>query len=359
MYQGHNASRRRHSVAWNSVQNDLVPRHLHDVLAASGTRPWLRVGPRPHLLILNSYHKGYNWADEQSETILETLEKAVPNATKDVVYMDWKRHPTQTTLKDMETTLRHRYAEQVVDLIVTTDDAALIFALNHRDTLFSHAPVVYSGVFPDTTKALAANQPNVTGVYEYLDPEETIAFARELNPGYRQVYVIHDSSETSQTFEVKIRDAEAKVVPPLELHVLRNLTFGKIRQNLGILPKDSFVLLASYARDATGLVMSPENFAGHFSAASAIPVYTFYNHMVETGVVGGVVLDGQLEGQAAAKLAISILHGIPASMFAPVDRETLRPTINYAPARRFGLALDRLGPNVRIHGKPFSFIETY
>ncbi|MBN2753035.1 MAG: EAL domain-containing protein [Rhodospirillaceae bacterium] len=316
-------------------------------------------GKTARILILNSYHKGYNGTDEQSETILDRLEKAIPTATKDVVYMDWKRHPTQATLDDMETTLRHRYAGKSVDLLITTDDAALIFALQHRRALFSDAPIVYSGIFPDTAKALTANQSNVTGVYEYLAPKETFDLARKLNPNYQKIYVIHDSSETSLDFEIELREAIAEMTPPLEFHVIRDMPFKKIQQRLATLPEESFVLLASYARDSDGLVMDPERFAAKFSQSSSVPVFTLYNHIIGSGVVGGVVLDGELQGEAATQLAISILHGSPASSLPPVDRRTLRAIIDYDQAQRFSLPLNRLGPDVRIHGKPFSFIETY
>ena len=117
-------------------------------LAASEV--WARGAP--HVVILNSYHRGYAWTDEQSDAMLRVLVAAEPTAIIDVAYMDWKRHPTPATLSNNYALLRSRHQGQAVDLVLTTDDAALTFALKHRAELFSGAPIVFSGVFESSAR---------------------------------------------------------------------------------------------------------------------------------------------------------------------------------------------------------------
>ena len=72
----------------------------------------------PHILILNSYHRGYNWTDEQSDSALRNIYEKIPNATVDVVYMDWKRFPFPSTIHDLQKLLKNRYKVKKIDLIL-------------------------------------------------------------------------------------------------------------------------------------------------------------------------------------------------------------------------------------------------
>ncbi len=315
--------------------------------------------PAPHVLILNSYHRGYNWTDEQSDAMLKFIRAAAPASNQDVVYMDWKRFPFPETLDDLASTLKHRYQNSKIDLILTTDDAALIFALKHRKELLSNAPIVYSGVFESSAKEYTANERNVTGVYEAVDPEGTLRVAMRLNPKYRHVYIIHDSTETSLELEKEIFKALEVVNAGLDAHVLTKLPFEELRAQVTTLPPDSFILLASYARDANGVVMQPERFAQLMSASANAPIYTMYDHMLGIGVVGGSLLSGHLQGEAAAGLGAMILQGVPAKDLAPVSRKTVFFGFEYPQLLRFAIPLDRLPPGSQVFGKPFSFFETY
>ncbi len=313
----------------------------------------------PHVVILNSYHREYAWTNEQSDAMLRVLVAAEPTAIVDVVYMDWKRFPTPETLNDNYALLRNRRHGQSVDLVLTTDDAALIFALKHRAELFSGAPIVFSGVFEASAQEYMAGEGDVTGVYEAVDPEGSIRAALMLDPGFRHVYVVHDSSETSLALEREIRNVVAGLGVSLDVRALTNLAFEDLRRELSSLPEKSFILLASYARDVSGLVMQPERFAELMSQSANAPIFTMYDHMLGMGVVGGSLLSGELQGEAAATLGVSILRGASASSLPPVLRKTVFFGFEYDQLIRFGLPSERLPEGSRVVGEPFSFFERY
>lgn len=312
-----------------------------------------------HVLVLNSYNKGYRWTDQQSEKILAQLQKDAPAAIYDVMYMDWKRYPSQATLDDLEQLFHHRYANKRLDLIITTDDAALIFALKFRKKSGLSIPVVYCGVFASSAKEITAGEQDVTGVYEEVDPKGTMEFARKLNPAYQTAYVVHDSSESSIALKEEVKRAAAQLHPPMQIETLADLSFPEIKARIGTLPEDSFVLLASYSRDKNGLVKLSEDFAREFSASANVPVFAMYDHLLGHGVIGGMLLSGELQGEAAARLGISILKGVPISSLPPIEQKTVFPAIDYAEAQRLSIDISNLPANVVIYGKPFSFYEAY
>lgn len=308
-----------------------------------------------HIVILNSYHRGYNWTDEQSDAMLRSIRDAAPTSTQDVVYMDWKRYPTEKNLEIMADMLHSRYEGRKVDLILTTDDAALLFALKYRGDFLSNAPIVYSGVFEQSAKGYTASQAGVTGVYEDVDPQGTIRLALMLHPGYKNVYIVHDSSETSLALEAKILEDLASVDPSLNPHVLTNMPFATLCQKLSALPPESFVLLASYARDADGLVMQPERFAELMSPVATAPIFTLYDHMLGMGVVGGSLLSGRLQGEAAASLGGMILGGTRAETLPPISRKTVFNGFEYHQLLRFSLDPELVPEGSVVLGTPYSF----
>jgi signal transduction histidine kinase/ABC-type uncharacterized transport system substrate-binding protein len=312
-----------------------------------------------HILIINSYQKGYNWTDEQSESALAAFKRLMPEATEDVVYMDWKRHPVPETIDDIRTTLAHRYSSTKIDLIVTTDDAALSFALENRKAILWDAPVVFMGVFASSDLRLTGAQAGVTGVYETVDLEGTIKLALSVLPRSRRIYVIHDKSETSLSMESDINAILDKMGSALERRVLGGLVFADLLKELGAVPRDSIVLLASYARDPNNLTMQPEEFARAMSESCPVPLFVLYTHMMGTGALGGSLLDGKLQGEAAAELGKAILEGAAAESLPRIARETVYPCFDYRQLERFRIDSSRLPKGSVILGKPFSFFETY
>lgn len=271
------------------------------------------------ILIVNSYHKGYLWTDEQSDAMEKRLLTALPDAVVDVFYLDWKRRPTERNLAASRALLLSRYGDGGPDVILATDDAALSFALETRKNWRRKAAVVFSGVFDYSADGLIGGEKDVGGVYQMLNPAGTIELARRLGPEYKSVHLVHDSSETSLAFESKVREVVARTAPPLELRVLRDLPLEPLLERLARLPRDAFVLLGSYASDSEGVVLPPERFASLFASASKAPVFTPYNYLLGSGVVGGSLLGGALEGEAAADMALGALAGEPLRRTPPPE----------------------------------------
>ena len=45
-----------------------------------------------NVLVLNSYHQGFSWTNEQTEGIIDTLQETGHNFSFRVEYMDWKNY---------------------------------------------------------------------------------------------------------------------------------------------------------------------------------------------------------------------------------------------------------------------------
>ena len=63
----------------------------------------------PQILILNSYHPGYPWSDNELVGIVETLKQANPQVKPAVEYMDFKHFGGQEYLVQLKELYRFKY----------------------------------------------------------------------------------------------------------------------------------------------------------------------------------------------------------------------------------------------------------
>ena len=97
----------------------------------------------PHILVVNSYHQGFKWTDELTETVTGDLMKTFPDAEMHVVYLDRKRQLSQNYLHLIREQLQYWYPQNRPDVVITSDDAALSFVKQWSDQLFPQVPVVF------------------------------------------------------------------------------------------------------------------------------------------------------------------------------------------------------------------------
>ncbi|MGE4272131.1 MAG: EAL domain-containing protein [Desulfitobacterium sp.] len=315
-----------------------------------------------NILILNSYHQGLQWTDDQTEGILQKLH----DSSKQIVYVeyiDWKRYPTADHLDNLFTNYKAKYEDKKIDMLLTTDDIALEYALKHREEIFSNAPIVFSGVLKSSADKLLQGQDRVTGVYESLDSEGTLKLALQLNPQLMNVYIVHDLSESGRASGEDVM----KTVQALNSYQGNNLvayslsalSIDEITQKIATLEKDSIVLIGSYSMDRDGSIYSPETAARQISESSSVPVYSLYEFLLDSGVIGGSLVSGLLQGEYAGEQALRALAGENIAELPIIEEEAFVTGLNYNELERFAIPKYLIPKNSIVINKPFSFMDTY
>lgn len=317
--------------------------------------------PSKNVLILNSYHNGYRWTDEVSDSVKNSLQK--DSRVKDlyIEYIDWKRNGKNELIDLLIPLYSYKYNKINIDVILTTDDMALEFALKQREKLFSDAPIVFSGVSKSNAKKITQNYSRVSGVYEEADPDGTLKMALRDIPFLKRIFIIHDKTETSmgiakdieQFFKNSPRDKE------IEREYLGDYTFEELKNMVSTFPENSVIFLPSYAVDKGGLKLTPEEFARILSKTSSVPIYGMYDHMLGSGILGGSLLSGKIQGNMAAKIVLRLFDGVDIKMITPMETKSVFEGYDYLQMKRFGLDLKHHTKNPVIINKPFSFFDTY
>jgi len=311
-----------------------------------------------YILVLNSYHIGYSWSDNEMAGIVETLRKADPRIRPLIEYLDCKHFPKMEHFDLVRDLFRQKYGGRDFALVIAADNPALQFALKYRPQLFPHAAVVFCGI-NGYSPEMIKEQENVTGVAELLDADGTMDAALRLHPATRKVVVVHDYTitglSTRRETEEQLRDLSGRV----NMLYLAQMGTAELAENLRRLPADSLVLALSYSLDKDGQVVNHEAISRLLSENSPVPVYGLHEERLGHGIVGGSLLGGRPQGARAAELALRVLGGEPASRI-PVDmRSPTRMMFDYQQLARFNIPLTSLPPGSIIVNRPVSFFAEH
>lgn len=311
------------------------------------------------ILILHSYQNGLSWTDSQEEGILETLHGSDFKVSIYIEYMDWKNYPTKENLELFHSNLSYKYAKKRFDVIITTDDAALEYALENRAELFPKTPIVFCGVNEKGVKELLQGASNVTGVVEILDVDKTMEAALEINPGLKEIAVVFDNTESGiSTGELVIREIH-RVAPQVKAIPLSDGAYSDLLNRVDEISSDSAILITTYYMDDEGTEVGFEYICEMISKRSKVPVYHLYEFGMNHGAIGGSMLSGQLQGHGAAELAIKLFRGMDVAKIPMVHEKTTRYIFDYNQLERFSISENSIPKDSQILNKPFSFIETY
>ncbi len=317
--------------------------------------------PNRTVLVLHSYHQGYEWTDHQAAGIGKELAASAPNAITIPYHLDWKRFPDASGLERMRALIGHRHPRGTVDAIIATDDAALAFAVELRREVYGPVPLVHGGVIGASARLLTEGESNVIGVSEAKDVEGTIHMAMAANPGLRRLFILRDHTESGRALDLEIDAlaAAGRLPAGLERQILPDLPFARLEERLATLPPDSAVLLGTYATDRDGLVLPPEQFLELLSEKSSAPIYGLQEYLLGRGIAGGSLLSALEHGRSVGAVAAAIVNGRSIAALPAERPESVVRAMDYRQVERHRLDLSRVGPLDRLVNKPFSFLETY
>lgn len=311
------------------------------------------------LLILHSYHKGFKWTDNVMKGIDSSLlQPKKSNISLLVEYMDTKNFPKEKITPKLLELYKTKYAGSRPDVIITSDDNALNFMLVHGDELFPQAPVVFCGVnnFQDS---LIKGRDNYTGVLEDYDIKGTVDLAIKLHPTTKNLVIVTDSTPTGKVNRKRFHQLSDKYSTRLNIIDLHDLTTAELVSKLKSLPPLSLILNLSFFRDKNGVSYSAYDGNQVIAKSTSAPIYSCWDFYLETGIVGGRVVSGFMQGAEAANMAKMILSGTPVSEIPILRQSPNRFMFDYGPLVHAGISLGALPEDSVVLNIPESFYRKY
>ncbi|HOW03599.1 ABC transporter substrate binding protein [Methanospirillum hungatei] len=310
------------------------------------------------ILVLHSYNPTLTWTANISQGILAGLGPLPANTSISFEYLNWKNYPTEENLNLVEDLLRYRYKNLPVDLLITTDDAALIFGLKHRTEIFSDAPIIFTAlngfdeIRPDT-------YPKTTGVIEAINPEDTIDSIFRLFPDTKHILVLCEYTESGKGIAEIIRKASRNYQNRALFTYIGDITTGEVYEEVRNQTPGTAILIGSWSVDKTGAIVEIGQFAEKVAAISQVPVFNLYDFNTGRGTVGGSILSGYRQGYIAGQMASEILSGKEISQIPIVGTDATQLIFDYAVLERFKVPKERIPPGSILLHTPPAFIEQY
>jgi len=244
--------------------------------------------------------------------------------------------PYERRLRDL---LRLKYEGVHFDLVVVLAVRALRIALDYRGELAPGAPVVFMAVDAIDLPELP---PDVTGVLLNLDWMDTLGAALRLQPETRHVVVVGGTSAIDQRFLASARAAFAGVPAPLEVTYLTGPPLEAVAARLAALPAGTIVIQSSFTRDGTGRNLTTPVALEQLAKVSRVPIYGLGDTQMGYGIVGGRLVDFDLQGERAGELGLRLLRGGKLGPADIVTRNTSTYTFDARQLKRWGLDERRL-----------------
>lgn len=305
-----------------------------------------------NVLVLNSYHQGYKWTDDETRGILAALNPDQSRIKVTIQYLDTKRLADARYFEDLRRIYARKFKTSKFDAIITTDNDAFNFMKQYRDTIFPETPVVFCGI-NYLQKSDLEGLSNFTGVNEDADIAAGIELILKLHPKTQEIIAITDTSVTGRAVKGELEKVLSGYQHRLRAEILDDLSMEDLQNRVAGLKPGSVVFYTFFFRDKNGTIFEYDESAELITGRSPVPVYGAWDFSLGFGIVGGVLTSGFVQGKTAGELAMRILQGEDPASIPVVWHSPGQPMFDYRQTMRFDIQKHLLpSGSVFIHDPP-------
>ncbi|MFP5491482.1 MAG: hypothetical protein ACLGG0_08280, partial [Bacteriovoracia bacterium] len=303
-----------------------------------------------HILILHSYDMSYAWTQKLQLGLASELENLRGEFEIHVEFLDAKKHRSPENFSRIANSIAEKYAKEPLQYVITTDDDAFNFYLEYFQQLFSKSELFFAGMGSFDQSQLGLHSGKVYGVMEYMPLVENMRLGQRLHKT-KKAYFISDASTTGKAqaklwkseFALHLADMDIQYIS------LEDYTHAEMLAKVGEL-KEGFILLNVIGEDKDGDVVDNLYNTARLTQVAKIPVYAESSIRMGHGVIGGIVKDGEMHGQAIARKLINVIRGKSVRAIDPAG-ETLT-IFDYPVMKKFDIGVSDLPSNARVLNLP-------
>jgi len=305
------------------------------------------------ILVLHSYGPDYSWTISLNDGINAVLGSLDRSNILRYEYMDTKNIIGDEYYRELVAVLRHKYKDYHLDGILATDNNALSFLLQYGQDVFGDVPVVATGI--NNASSLTLPSSRFTIIPEVANHEKTIRQALNIFPDNTRCYILVDSSATGRAIMAEVKQIEHLFSPNLTFEYIDNLPFNDLRKFTSILPEKSLVYLLPYFRDAEDHIFPQGRAATLLSEVSKAPIFVSWSFQLNTGTIGGAVVNGWKLGEIGASTLSKIIAGEPTEKIVNVSDNIITNIYDYQVVKRYNIDLNKLPDNTQLINNPPTF----
>ena len=271
--------------------------------------PFHLFGQEKQILIINSYHRGFQWSDDVLKGIEEVLYDST-HITTNILYMDSKRINSEAYYDKLRELYKLQLKNHTYDLILCVDKFAYDFVLKYYDELFTTEPIVFSGIeqfsLPQVQKQ--GLEDRVYGILEKRAISETIPLISKIIPDLKKLIIINDASANGDDSEPFIQEAMHSNDKKFEIEYIRKSTLSELEERFSKPNKEEAVFFIRFYNDKDGNFYKNSQIASMIEK-SALPVFITDTLFIGKGAFGGKLVPIKNLGNATGRLALDVLAG--------------------------------------------------
>ena len=311
------------------------------------------------VLMISSYSPAFRTFFQQINGVKSVFQKQPIQL--DIEFMDTKRFYTDENFKLFQEYLTYKMSHvEPYDAIITSDDDAINFVMEHRQEMFAGIPIFFLAVNNYENAVKYSKEADVTGVFEAPSYHDTIRLAYDLNPNATRVVGLVDATTSGQG-DLELFQAEKSKFPSLEFDTLdlSRITVDEFTTGLSSISENDIVLLISVYRDYEGTTYTFEEGLKLVLGPLKAPLYHTYEHGLGEGVLGGKVVSHVKQGESAAKQVLEYFRGTPISEIPLIDVSPNQYIIDWQVLKSYHLEEGKLPKEVKYINRTETFLEKY
>ena len=260
------------------------------------------------ILIINSYHKGYEFSDN----IILGLEKQL-HKHEDIdftlLYMDAKRITSDEYFKNLKNLYKVQLQSRNYDLVIAIDRFAYDFVLENYNDFFLNEAILAVGIenFSPIKAKKYGIENKVSALIEKRDLSANVKLIETIIPTIKKLYVIDDKSINAKHTEPLIKELFNKFDNRYELIYLREDTLANLEKRFAKYEENSAILFIRFYKNSDGK-LNKNQAIKEFINNSKVPVFITDSIFNKKGAVGGKIVDLEKFGNKAGLIALDILE---------------------------------------------------
>lgn len=308
-----------------------------------------------NILILNSYHKGFEWSD----MLIDGMEKIFYESNIDttILYMDSKRISSKSYFVKLKELYQLQLIKHKYDLVVALDKFAYAFILQNCKELNINQAIYFLGIeqFSEDEVKEHGLEDKVSGMMERRAIDENIDIIKTLIPTIKKLYIVNDKSPNGDDSEIFIKNAIKKISDKVEVDYIREISFGELIEKFSIYKEDEALFFVRFYNDNTGHFYQNYEIASFIENAK-IPVFVTDDLFIRKGALGGKLVNIEQLGINSAIRITEILEKKIDTPKIEVDN-SYKYLFDYNKVKEFDIDLSRLDKNINYVNAPMSFFE--
>ena len=312
------------------------------------------------VLLIHSYHKGYAWTDDISNSIEKNFAKH-QNIELTTVYMDTKRIDDSLYLENLSKLYKQQFFDRKFDLIIISDNNAFDFIEKYYNYLFKDTPVLFCGINNYNKNMLEKlNFKNISGVAEDVDIEKNFELISKLHPNLQNLLIINDTSTTGYAVKKDLSEIIKKYEKKFNIEYTDNLEITDLKTKVSKLEKsNSAILFVLLFKDTTGKYFTYKQSFVQVKKASEVPIYGLWDFYLNSGMVGGLLTSAISQGDTVSKMALDILNGKDIKDIPIVEKSPNLYIFDYNELKKFNLDVTKYIENPIILNEPNSIYKEH